>query len=89
MQVNWLDSLCVSVCNISSALCGRYEISRDPERWLDINRDTGDITAKRTFNMRSPNVKNNIYKAVVKVTGQLTYQLEIYTLPGLQGLYLL
>ncbi|XP_045888398.1 cadherin-15 [Micropterus dolomieu] len=46
----------------------RYEISRDPERWLDINRDTGDITAKRTFNMRSPNVKNNIYKAVVKVT---------------------
>ncbi|XP_044061719.1 cadherin-15 [Siniperca chuatsi] len=46
----------------------RYEISRDPERWLDINRDTGDITAKRTFNMQSPNVKNNIYNAVVKVT---------------------
>ncbi|XP_068586775.1 cadherin-15 [Cebidichthys violaceus] len=46
----------------------RYEISRDPERWLEINRDTGDITAKRTFNMRSPNVRNNIYKAVVKVT---------------------
>nr|XP_046245637.1 cadherin-15 [Scatophagus argus] len=46
----------------------RYEISRDPERWLDINRDTGDITAKRTFNMRSPHVKNNIYTAVVKVT---------------------
>ncbi|XP_042349430.1 cadherin-15 isoform X2 [Plectropomus leopardus] len=46
----------------------RYEISRDPERWLDINRDTGDITARRTFNMRSPNVKNNIYNAVVKVT---------------------
>ncbi|XP_068430295.1 cadherin-15 [Clinocottus analis] len=46
----------------------RYEISRDPERWLEINRDTGDITAKRTFNMRSPNVKNNMYNAVVKVT---------------------
>ncbi|XP_026175775.1 cadherin-15 isoform X1 [Mastacembelus armatus] len=46
----------------------RYEISRDPERWLDINRDTGDITAKRTFNMRSSYVKNNIYNAVVKVT---------------------
>ncbi|XP_074471499.1 cadherin-15 [Sebastes fasciatus] len=45
-----------------------YEISRDPERWLDINRETGDITARRTFNMRSPNVKNNIYNAVVKVT---------------------
>uniref|UniRef100_A0A665XBU9 Cadherin 15, type 1, M-cadherin (myotubule) n=1 Tax=Echeneis naucrates TaxID=173247 RepID=A0A665XBU9_ECHNA len=46
----------------------RYEISRDPERWLDINRDTGDILAKRTFNMRSPHVKNNIYTAAVKVT---------------------
>ncbi|KAM7406023.1 hypothetical protein PAMP_000429 [Pampus punctatissimus] len=46
----------------------RYDISRDPERWLDINRDTGDIIAKRTFNMRSPHVKNNIYNAAVKVT---------------------
>ncbi|XP_056267889.1 cadherin-15 isoform X1 [Pseudoliparis swirei] len=46
----------------------RYEMSRDPERWLEINRDTGDITAKRTFNMRSPNVRNNVYNAVVKVT---------------------
>ncbi|XP_061526112.1 cadherin-15 [Phycodurus eques] len=46
----------------------RYEISRDPERWLDINRHTGDITAKRTFNMRSHHVKNNIYVAIVKVT---------------------
>lgn len=51
-------------------LLGRYEISRDPERWLDINRATGDITAKRSFNMRSPHVRNNIYRAVVKVTGQ-------------------
>ncbi|XP_071369428.1 cadherin-15, partial [Centroberyx affinis] len=46
----------------------RYEISRDPERWLDINRETGDISAKRTFNIRSPHVKNNIYNALVKVT---------------------
>uniref|UniRef100_A0A3Q3K7B2 Cadherin domain-containing protein n=1 Tax=Monopterus albus TaxID=43700 RepID=A0A3Q3K7B2_MONAL len=45
----------------------RFEISRDPERWLDINRDTGDITARRTFNMRSPHVKNNVYSAIVKV----------------------
>ncbi|KAM9860535.1 cadherin-15 [Aulostomus maculatus] len=46
----------------------RYEISRDPERWLDINRETGEITARRTFNMRSPFVKKNIYTAAVKVT---------------------
>ncbi|XP_077449209.1 cadherin-15 [Stigmatopora argus] len=46
----------------------RYEISRDPERWLDINRHTGDITAKRTFNMRSQYVQNKIYVATVKVT---------------------
>ncbi|XP_062238122.1 cadherin-15 [Platichthys flesus] len=46
----------------------RYEIVRDPEKWLDINRDTGEIRARRTFNMRSPNVKNRIYTAVVKVT---------------------
>ncbi|XP_069030041.1 cadherin-15 [Embiotoca jacksoni] len=45
----------------------RYEISRDPDRWLDINKDTGDISARRSFNMRSPHVKNNIYTAVVKV----------------------
>lgn len=54
---------------MSLRLLGRYEISRDPERWLDINRVTGDITAKRSFNMRSPHVRNNIYRAVVKVTG--------------------
>ncbi|XP_030270623.1 cadherin-15 [Sparus aurata] len=46
----------------------RYEFSRDPESWLDIDRDTGDISARRAFNMRSPHVKNNIYIAVVKVT---------------------
>ena len=58
---------------IVRSLCGRYEIIRDPEKWLDINRDTGDIRAKRTFNMRSPNVKNRIYTAVVKVTGQFIH----------------
>lgn len=46
----------------------RYEISRDPERWLDIDGVTGDISVKRTFNMRSPHVKNNVYTAAVKVT---------------------
>ncbi|XP_034048052.1 cadherin-15 [Thalassophryne amazonica] len=46
----------------------RYEISRDPERWLDIDRDTGEITAKRTFNIRNPHVRNNVYTAAVKVT---------------------
>uniref|UniRef100_A0A672G4Y6 Cadherin domain-containing protein n=1 Tax=Salarias fasciatus TaxID=181472 RepID=A0A672G4Y6_SALFA len=45
-----------------------YEISRDPERWLDINRETGDIKLRRNINMRSPHVKNNIYNAAVKVT---------------------
>ncbi|XP_058484743.1 cadherin-15 isoform X2 [Solea solea] len=46
----------------------RYEIIRDPERWLHIDSNTGDISAKRTFNMRSPHVKNHVYSAVVKVT---------------------
>ncbi|XP_037102988.1 cadherin-15 [Syngnathus acus] len=46
----------------------RYEISRDPERWLTIDKHTGDISAKRTFNMRSQHVQNNIYVATVKVT---------------------
>lgn len=54
-------------------LLGRYEIGRDPERWLDVDRLTGDITAKRNFNMRSPHVRNNIYRAVVKVTGRLGF----------------
>lgn len=46
----------------------RYEISRDPERWLDIDGVTGDISVKRTLNMRSPHVKNSMYTAAVKVT---------------------
>lgn len=58
---------------IFTVICCRYEISRDPEQWLTINKDTGDITAKRTFNMRSPHVKNHFYKAVVKVTGQASF----------------
>lgn len=60
----------LGACWVTLRLVGRYEISRDPERWLDINRYTGDITAKRSFNMRSPHVRNNIYRAVVKVTGR-------------------
>uniref|UniRef100_A0A667WWV8 Cadherin 15, type 1, M-cadherin (myotubule) n=1 Tax=Myripristis murdjan TaxID=586833 RepID=A0A667WWV8_9TELE len=46
----------------------RYEITRDPEKWLDINRETGDISVKRAFNIRSPHIRNNIYNAIVKVT---------------------
>ncbi|XP_037548846.1 cadherin-15 [Nematolebias whitei] len=46
----------------------RYEISKDPEGWLEINRDTGDIVSKRRFNMKSPHVRNNIYTAAVTVT---------------------
>ncbi|CAG5857212.1 unnamed protein product [Menidia menidia] len=46
----------------------RYEISKDPEMWLEIDEETGVIRARRTFNMRSPYVRNNIYQAVVKVT---------------------
>lgn len=61
--------------NFLCCLYDRYEINRDPESWLDINRDTGDITAKRKFNMRSPHVKNSIYTAAVKVIGQHVYSL--------------
>lgn len=46
----------------------RYEISRDPERWLDIDPVTGEISVRKTINMRSPHVKNNLYTAAVKVT---------------------
>ncbi|XP_060767536.1 cadherin-15 [Neoarius graeffei] len=45
----------------------RFEITQDPEKWLSINRETGEISARKTFNIRSPHVKNNKYKAVVKV----------------------
>lgn len=46
----------------------RYEISRDPGKWLDINPNTGEIRAKRNFNIRSLHVRNNVYSAVVKAT---------------------
>lgn len=64
--------------HVTLRLLGRFEISRDPERWLDINRVTGDITAKRSFNMRSPHVRNNIYRAVVKVTGRSVYLICLF-----------
>uniref|UniRef100_A0A8C2DL54 Cadherin-15-like n=1 Tax=Cyprinus carpio TaxID=7962 RepID=A0A8C2DL54_CYPCA len=41
----------------------RFEIIQDPESWLAINHATGQITAKRSFNIRSPHVRNNIYSA--------------------------
>lgn len=46
----------------------RYEITRDPERWLSINQETGEITARKGFNLRSPHVKNNVYNVIIKVT---------------------
>lgn len=46
----------------------RFEISHDPEKWLAINRDTGEVTARRAFNIRSPHVKDNIYRAMIKVS---------------------
>lgn len=55
----------------TSLFCGRYEINRDPGKWLDINANTGEISAKRNFNIRSPHVRNNVYSAVVKATGRL------------------
>ncbi|XP_053722049.1 cadherin-15-like [Synchiropus splendidus] len=45
-----------------------FEVTKDPENWLEINKHTGEISAKRSFNMRSPHVKNKIYTAGVKVT---------------------
>ncbi|XP_076852636.1 cadherin-15 [Brachyhypopomus gauderio] len=46
----------------------RFEIIQDPERWLVINHETGEVQARKTFNIRSPYVRNNKYMAVVKVT---------------------
>uniref|UniRef100_A0A4W5RFF6 Cadherin 15, type 1, M-cadherin (myotubule) n=1 Tax=Hucho hucho TaxID=62062 RepID=A0A4W5RFF6_9TELE len=45
----------------------KYDILRDPEGWLIINHETGEITARKPFNVRSPHVKNNIYNAVIRV----------------------
>ncbi|XP_041917797.1 cadherin-15 [Alosa sapidissima] len=46
----------------------RFEISHDPERWLAINHDTGVVTARQAFNIRSRHVKDNIYRARIKVS---------------------
>lgn len=59
-----LCAICVALP--SSSL--RFEISHDPEKWLAINRDTGEVTARRAFNIRSPHVKDNIYRAMIKVS---------------------
>ncbi|XP_051948270.1 cadherin-15-like [Xyrauchen texanus] len=48
----------------------RFEIIQDPESWLVINAASGQISARRAFNIRSPHVRNNIYSAVVKVKDQ-------------------
>ncbi|XP_036391506.1 cadherin-15-like [Megalops cyprinoides] len=45
-----------------------YEIEYDPEKWLSINPETGVLITRQAFNLRSLNVKNNIYYAVIKVT---------------------
>ncbi|KAM6980486.1 cadherin-15 [Aplochiton taeniatus] len=45
----------------------RYEISKDPEKWLSINSETGEIVTRGTFNVRSPHVKDHVYSAVVTV----------------------
>ncbi|XP_061101049.1 cadherin-15 [Conger conger] len=46
----------------------RFEVQYDPERWISIDPQTGEIKARRKFNLRSPYVKNNIYRAVIKAT---------------------
>ncbi|XP_051980825.1 cadherin-15-like [Xyrauchen texanus] len=48
----------------------KFEIIQDPESWLAINVATGQISAKSTFNIRSPHVRSNVYAAVVKVMDQ-------------------
>ncbi|XP_061078356.1 cadherin-15-like [Conger conger] len=46
----------------------RYEVQEDPEEWLSIDPETGEIRTQKAFNLRSPHVKNNVYYAVIKVT---------------------
>ncbi|CAL8350810.1 unnamed protein product [Merluccius merluccius] len=46
----------------------RYDIVTDPERWLDVNKLTGDIITRRPLNIRSPHLKNGVYNAVVRAT---------------------
>ncbi|XP_030649727.1 cadherin-15 [Chanos chanos] len=45
----------------------RFEIN-DPERLLTIDQETGQITLRKAFDIRSPHIRNNIYTATVKVT---------------------
>ncbi|KAM9816875.1 cadherin-15-like [Neosynchiropus ocellatus] len=45
-----------------------FEITEDPEDWLDINKDTGEISTKRSINMGSPHVQEKVYTAAVVVT---------------------
>ncbi|KAG7261549.1 hypothetical protein CRUP_022715 [Coryphaenoides rupestris] len=49
-------------------LVPEYDIIKDPERWLDINKLTGDIIARRPFNIRSPHLRSGVYTAVVRAT---------------------
>ncbi|KAK3510041.1 hypothetical protein QTP70_026697 [Hemibagrus guttatus] len=51
----------------------RFEIIQDPEKWLSINHETGDISARKNFSLRSPYIKKNKYRAVVKVTDMETH----------------
>ncbi|KAL1007153.1 hypothetical protein UPYG_G00082740 [Umbra pygmaea] len=46
----------------------KYDILRDPEGWLIIDTEAGEIKARKSFNARSPHVKNNIYNAIIRVT---------------------
>ncbi|KAI5619757.1 cadherin-15 precursor, partial [Silurus asotus] len=46
----------------------RFEITHDPEKWLLINPETGEISAKKNFSLRSPYIKKSKYRAMVKVT---------------------
>ncbi|XP_035250989.1 cadherin-15-like [Anguilla anguilla] len=46
----------------------RYEVEYDPEEWLSVDPETGEIRTQKAFNLRSPHVKNGIYHAVIKVT---------------------
>ncbi|KAJ8343722.1 hypothetical protein SKAU_G00310510 [Synaphobranchus kaupii] len=46
----------------------RYDVQYDPEGWLSIDPETGELRTQTVFNLRSAHVKNSIYYAVIKVT---------------------
>ena len=56
----------------------RYDILRDPERWLEINKVTGDVSARRPFNIRSTYLRNGVYNAVVRATGLWNPFMRLY-----------